>query len=302
MSAERAAEERAARRAARERGEHYEPPPCEPEPDSEPEEFQAARAAHRRRRAPADEPRRPRAADRKAGAAPVLPPQLAQAAPLVPAARRLARSRSSARRSTCIDATFQPLQDEHEQAGASRAEAARTPAASGSCLRARRHRRRVLSSSTATLTRAAASCAADDVAPRHDQRRRDQRAIQGRRVGVVKTFDMTIPEGPVAPRVRATIDRSGIEGCYLRASARRPRSGGSVGWARRAAPHRPRAALSGHVRPAAGATTRHLVDRRLDASADDFAAEPDEGPVGALRRGDHRLADRARDAVTGSAR
>ena len=105
-----------------------------------------------------------------------------------------------------------------------------------------------------------------------------------------------------AARRRRRSTRAAIEGSYLKAADRARR------WPARArlgAPKGPRT-LEGFLFPAtydlkAGATADDLVDKQLDAFRDNFGAidldgrqaqEPD-----ALRRADHRLADRARDAV-----
>jgi len=97
--------------------------------------------------------------------------------------------------------------------------------------------------------------------------------IQGPKVRVVKTFSVSIPEGQSRRESARAIDKSGIEGSYLRAS------GGKAALARArrlGAPRRTRT-MEGYLFPATyelevGATARDLVDRQLDAFRENFGS------------------------------
>ena len=95
--------------------------------------------------------------------------------------------------------------------------------------------------------------------------------MQGPKVRVVKTFDVTIPEGLSRREAAPALRESGIEGSYLKASNtdavfRRVRKLGAPRGIR---------TIDGFLFPAtyelkAGATATTLVDKQLDAFADNF--------------------------------
>ena len=128
--------------------------------------------------------------------------------------------------------------------------------------------------------------------------------MQGPKVRVVKTFDVDDPRGPVAPRGRRRRPRERDRGLLPEGVGRRP---GDPARARKLGGcRRSRDTLEGFLFPAtydlkAGATADDLVDRQLDAFRDNFGSinlkAAKRKNLSPLRRGDHRLDDRARDAV-----
>ena len=275
----RAAEERAARRAARERGEHYEPPPRdpEPEPDPEPDEFQPLRPA--RRTAVAERPPMSRAARAqrigKPGR-PVLPPSSPKPRRWF---RRLVAVAALAFIGAAlyiINATFQPFQDEREQA---RGVAVQIPAgADAGSIGELLEGKGVVADArffelNATLTLRRGKLRTGNYVLRRDMTNGAaiDALIQGPKVRVVKTFDVTVPEGLSRREAAPTIDRSGVEGSYLKASG----SQAALRRVRRLGAPRGNDTAEGFLFPAtyelrAGATARDLVDRQLDAFRDNF--------------------------------
>jgi UPF0755 protein len=274
----RAAEERAARRAARARGEKYEPPPPPPpEPAFDPElEFRPLPTT--RRTAVAERPPVSRAARaQRIGrpGRPTLPPSS-------PKPRRWFRRLVAlvallfiGAALYVINATFQPFQDEHEQEGGV---AVQIPngADAGSIGRLL-ERKGVIEDArffelNATLTlRRGKLQTGDYVLRRHMTNGAAIDAlIQGPKVRVVKTFKVTIPEGRSRRETAPLVQKSGVEGSYLKASGSRA----AIARVRRmGAPKGAR--TEGFLFPAtydlkAGATARDLVDKQLDAFRDNF--------------------------------
>jgi uncharacterized YceG family protein len=94
--------------------------------------------------------------------------------------------------------------------------------------------------------------------------------MQGPKVRVVKTFDVTIPEGRSRRETAPLADRSGIEGSYLKASGSKL----AVAQARKLGAPKG-AKTEGFLFPATyelkvGATARDLVDKQLSAFRDNF--------------------------------
>jgi peptidoglycan lytic transglycosylase G len=220
----RAAEERAARRAARERGEHYEPPP-EPEHEPAPESaFQPLPSA--RRAAVAERPPVSRAARAQRIGKPGRP----ALPPASPKPRRWFRRLLAlialfliGGALYVINETFQPLRDEHEQEGGV---AVQIPTGSdaGSIGRLL-ERKGVIEDArffelNATLTLRRGKLRTGNYVLRRDMTNGAvlDALLQGPKVRVVKTFSLTIPEGRSRREAAPAIDRSGIEGSYLRAS------------------------------------------------------------------------------------
>jgi UPF0755 protein len=271
----RAAEERAARRAARRRGEQYvPPPPRDPDPQPEPDELQPLRSP--RRTAVAERPPVSRAARAqrigKPGR-PVLPPSSPKPRRWF---RRLVAVAALAFIGTAlyvINATFQPFQDEREQEGGVPVQipAGADAGSIGELLESKdvvadarffelnatlTLRRGKLRTGNYVLRRNMTNGAAIDA------------LVQGPKVRVVKTFDVTVPEGLSRREAARSLRQSGIEGSYLKASASRR----AFARARRLGLPRDRDTLEGFLFPAtyelrAGATARDLVDRQLDAFA-----------------------------------
>ena len=95
--------------------------------------------------------------------------------------------------------------------------------------------------------------------------------LQGPKVRVVKTFNVTIPEGLSRREAAPAVDESGIEGSYLKASG----SDKALARARRLGAPKGRRTIEGFLFPAtyelrAGATAGNLVDKQLDAFRDNF--------------------------------
>jgi UPF0755 protein len=96
--------------------------------------------------------------------------------------------------------------------------------------------------------------------------------MQGPKAKVVKTFTVTIPEGRSRREAAPLVRQSGVEGDYLKATARpqfRSR-------ARKLGLPKDTKTLEGFLFPAtysmtAGATANNLVDKQLDAFKDNFA-------------------------------
>ena len=95
--------------------------------------------------------------------------------------------------------------------------------------------------------------------------------LQGPKVRVVKTFSVTIPEGLSRREAAPAVDKSGIEGSYLKASG----SDAALARARRLGAPKGKRTIEGFLFPAtyelkAGATAGDLVDKQLDAFRDNF--------------------------------
>ena len=97
--------------------------------------------------------------------------------------------------------------------------------------------------------------------------------MQGPKVRVVKTFNVSVPEGLSRREAADVLAESGIEGSYLKAS----RSRDAILRARRLGLPSSRTTPEGFLFPAtyelkAGASARDLVDRQLDAFRDNFGS------------------------------
>jgi uncharacterized YceG family protein len=96
--------------------------------------------------------------------------------------------------------------------------------------------------------------------------------LQGPKVRVVKTFEVTVPEGLSRREAAPAVDRSGIEGSYLKASGSKE----ALARARKLGAPKGTKTLEGFLFPAtyelkAGASASDLVDTQLDAFRDNFA-------------------------------
>jgi uncharacterized YceG family protein len=277
----RAAEERAARRAARERGEEYDAPVREepqPEPDPEPA-FEPLPST--RRPPPAERQPLSRAAKaQRIGrpGRPVLPPQS-------PKPRRWFRRLVAVIALAfigfalyLINATFQPLQDENEQAGAVPVKIPEGADARsiGELLEEKgviedarffeinatvTLRRGKLRTGNYVLRRNMTNGAAIDA------------LMQGPKVRVVKTFRVTVPEGLSRREAVAVVEESGIDGSYLKATG----ADAAVRRAQKLGDSRRIRSTEGFLFPAtyelkAGATADDLVDRQLDAFRENFGS------------------------------
>jgi uncharacterized YceG family protein len=276
----RAAEERAARRAARERGEEYEPPQPDAGPEPSPEPEPAFEPLPSTRRPPPAErqpvSRAARAQRIGRPGRPMLPPQSPKPRRWF---RRLAALVALAFIGAAlyfINATFQPLQDENEQAGAVpvKIPEGADAGAIGELLESKgvvedarffeinatlTLRRGKLRTGNYVLRRNMTNGAAIDA------------LMQGPKVRVVKTFRVTIPEGLSRREAVPVVEESGIEGSYLKASGADP----AIRRAQKLAGNRRIRSLEGFLFPAtyelkAGATADDLVDRQLDAFRDNF--------------------------------
>jgi len=269
----RAAEERAAKRDARKRGEHYEP---RFEPEAEPE---LQPLPPHRRAAVAERPPMSRAAQAqrigKPGR-PALPPSS-------PKPRRWFRRLVAllgllfiGAALYVINATFQPLRDEREQEGGV---AVQIPAgADAGSIGELLERKGVIDDArffelNATLTLRRGKLRTGDYLLRRNMTNGAaiDALMQGPKVRVVRTFDVTIPEGLSRREAAPQIDRSGIEGSYLKASG----SKRTLARARRLGGPKGTRTAEGFLFPATyelkvGATARDLVGKQLDAFRDNF--------------------------------
>ncbi len=274
---QRAAEERAARRAAHARGEEYEPPPP-PAPDTR-DEFEPLPAA--RRTVVAE--RQP--VSRAARAQRIGRPGRPSLPPTSPKPRRWFRRFLALIALLAIGAalylineTFQPFQSENEEAGAVpvRIPAGANAGSIGELLESKgviddarffelnatlTLRRNKLLTGNYVLRRNMTNGSAIDA------------LLQGPKVRVVKTFDVTIPEGQSIREAAPAIGESGIDGSYVKATRSRQARARARGLG---APRGTRM-IEGFLFPAtyelrAGANAGTLVDKQLDAFRDNFGS------------------------------
>ncbi len=277
----RAAEERAARREARRRGEVYEPPPGpEPEPSTDPAEEPELRPLRNNR--PAAVAERP-PISRAARAQRIGKPGRPLLPPSSPKPRRWFRRLVAliallfiGAALYVINSTFQPFQDEREQEGgvAVRIPPGADAGSIGKLLESKgviedarffelnatlTLRRGKLITGNYVLRRKMTNGAAIDA------------LLQGPKVRIVKTFSVTIPEGLSRREAAPDVDESGIEGSYLKASG----SKHALARARKLGAPKRAKTLEGFLFPATydlkvGATAGDLVDKQLDAFRDNF--------------------------------
>jgi uncharacterized YceG family protein len=277
----RAAEERAARRAARERGEEYQPELDDPYEEPEPPEPEFEPLRSPRRAAPIDRPPMSRAARaQRIGrpGRPALPPGSPKSGRWFRRFLALLALAAIGAALYVINETFQPLQDENEQAGGV---AVQIPAGTDAgSIGALLERRGVIEDArffelNATLTLRRGKLRSGNYVLRRNMTNGAaiEALMQGPKVRVVKTFDVSIPEGQSRRESARAIDRSGIEGSYLRASG----SKRTLRRIRRLGAPRGTRTAEGFLFPATynlvvGATARNLVDRQLDAFRRNFRA------------------------------
>ena len=268
----RAAEEREAQRAARGRGQ-------EREPDSDPERELAPLPAPRRV-ALAERPPISRAARaQRIGrpGRPVLPPSS-------PKPRRWFRRLIAllalffiGAALYVINATFQPFQDEHKNAAGV---AVRIPpgADAGSIGRLLESKGVIADARffelNATLTLRRGKLRTGNYVLRREMTNGAaiEALMQGPKVRVVETFNVTIPEGLSRREAAPAVDKSGIRGSYLKAT----RSKRALARARRLGAPKSARSLEGFLFPATyelnvGARAAALVDKQLDAFRDTLA-------------------------------
>jgi uncharacterized YceG family protein len=268
----RAAQERAARRAAR-RGK---PPP--PAPDPEPE-FAPLRSTRRT----AVVERQP--VSRAAKAQRIGRPGRPALPPSSPKPRRWFR-RFLALLALLfiggalyvINETFQPFQSENEQEGAVpvRIPAGADSGSIGELLESKgviEDARFFELNATLTLRRTKLRTG-NYILRRHMTNGAAIEALmQGPKVRVVKTFDVTVPEGLSIREAAPAVAESGIEGSYVKATD----SPGAHVRARRLGAPRGTRTIEGFMFPAtyelnAGADADTLVDKQLDAFRDNFGS------------------------------
>jgi UPF0755 protein len=277
----RAAEERAARRAARARGETYEPLPQaegpDPRPDAPERDFEPLPTT--RRTAVAE--RQP--VSRAARAQRIGRPGRPTLPPTSPKPRRWFRRLLAliallviGAALYVINATFQPFQSENAQEGAVPVKIPEG-ADAGSIGRLLESKGVVEDARffelNATLTlRRGKLITGNYVLRRHMTNGAAIEALmQGPKVRVVKTFKVTIPEGQSRRESAPAIQESGIDGSYLKASGSRQ----ALARARKLGAPKGTRTLEGFLFPAtydlkAGATADDLVDKQLDAFRDNF--------------------------------
>jgi UPF0755 protein len=274
----RAAQERAARRAARERGEHYEPPREPPPPPSESEsEFQPLPTT--RRAAVAERP----PVNRAARAQRIGKPGRPALPPSSPKPRRWFRRLIAllallfiGAALYAINATFQPLRDEREQEGGVAVRI--PPGADAGSIGALLERKGVIEDArffelNATLTLRRGKLRTGNYVLRRNMTNGAaiDALLQGPKVRVVKTFEVTIPEGLSRREAAPAVDDSGVEGSYLKASGSKK----VLARGRRLGVPKGKKTVEGLLFPAtyqlkAGSTAGKLVDKQLDAFRDNF--------------------------------
>jgi UPF0755 protein len=280
-----AAEERAARRAARASGDEPVPPP-EPAPIEsdvddhyeDPAELEPLRSP--RRTAVADRPPVSRAARaQRIGrpGRPTLPPSSPKPRRWFRRVIALIALLFIGAALYVINETFQPFQDEHEQEGGV---AVQIPAgADAGSIGRLLERKGVIKDArffelNATLTLRRGKLITGSYMLRRNMTNGAaiEALMQGPKVRVVKTFQVTIPEGRSRREAAPAIDKSGVEGSYLKASG----SPGAVAQARKLGAPKG-AKTEGFLFPAtyelrAGASARALVDKQLAAFKSKFAS------------------------------
>jgi UPF0755 protein len=276
----RAAEERAARRAARARGETYEPPaPDEPAPAEPPAEAAFEPLPTNRRTAVAE--RHP--VSRAARAQRIGRPGRPTLPPTSPKPRRWFRRLLALIALAVIgaalyfiNATFQPLKSENEQEGAVPVKI--PDGADAGSIGELLERKGVIDDArffevNATLTLRRGKLITGNYVLRRNMTNGAaiEALMQGPKVRVVKTFQVTIPEGQAIREAAPAIQESGIDGSYLKAT----RSSQVLARARRLGAPRGARTPEGFLFPAtydlkAGATAGDLVDKQLDAFRDNF--------------------------------
>jgi UPF0755 protein len=272
----RAAEERAARREARARGEEYVPPEQEPanEPDDQFEPLPATRRTAVAERHPVSRAARAQRIGRPGR--PSLPPSSPKPRRWFRRFLALVALLFIGAALYVINATFQPLQSENEEAGAV---PVRIPDGSNAgSIGELLERRGVVEDArffelNATLTLRRNKLQTGNYVLRRNMTNGAviDALIQGPDVRVVKTFKVTVPEGLSIREAAPAIAESGVEGSYAKAvdsrrARNRARRLGAPGGAR---------TIEGFLFPAtydlrAGATADTLVDKQLDAFRDNF--------------------------------
>jgi len=282
----RAAEERAARRAARERAQASDPLTAQPGAAQDAEEshppppepgFQPLPA--QRRAAVAERPPVSRAARaQRIGrpGRPALPPSSPRPRRWFRRVVALLALLFIGAALYVINATFQPLRDEHEQEGGV---AVQIPAgADAGSIGKLLERRGVVEDArffelNATLTLRRGKLRTGNYVLRRKMTNGAaiDALVQGPKVRVVRTFEVTIPEGLSRREAAPAVGKSGVEGSYLRASGSKEALAG----ARRLGAPKAAKTPEGFLFPAtyelkAGSGARVLVDKQLDAFRDNF--------------------------------
>jgi uncharacterized YceG family protein len=175
-----------------------------------------------------------------------------------------------------INATFQPLRDEREQEGGV---AVQIPAgADAGSIGELLERKGVIDDArffelNATLTLRRGKLRTGNYVLRRDMTNGAaiDALMQGPKVRVVRTFDVTIPEGLSRREAANAVGKSGIEGSYLKASG----SKRTLARARRLGAPKGSRTAEGFLFPAtyelkAGSNAGDLVDKQLDAFRDNF--------------------------------
>jgi UPF0755 protein len=278
----RAAEERAARRAARARGDEYRPP-AQPEPEPEPQPREADENVE-----PLPTARRTAVAERQpvsraARAQRIGRPGRPTLPPTSPRPRRWFRRFLAVIALAVIgaalyviNATFQPLRSENEEAAAV---PVRIPeGANAGTIGKLLESKGVIDDArffelNATLTLRRNKLLTGNYVLRRDMTNGAaiDALIQGPKVRVVETFKVTIPEGLSIREAAPVIAESGVDGSYARAT----RSARALERVRRLGAPKGARTTEGFLFPAtydlrAGATVGTLVSKQLDAFRDNF--------------------------------
>jgi UPF0755 protein len=175
-----------------------------------------------------------------------------------------------------INETFQPLRDEREQEGGVAVQI--PPGADAGSIGRLLERKGVIDDArffelNATLTLRRGKLRTGNYVLRRNMTNGAaiDALLQGPKVRVVKTFSVTIPEGLSRREAAPVVDKSGIEGSYLKATG----SKAALARARKLGAPKGAKTLEGFLFPAtyelkAGATADDLVDKQLDAFRQNF--------------------------------
>ena len=278
----RAAQERAARREARKRGEVYEPPAPPPTPGGRGRASEAFEPLPTNRRTAVVD-RQP--VSRAARAQRIGRPGRPTLPPSSPKPRRWFRRFLALVALLFIGAalyvineTFQPFQSENEEAGAVpvRIPAGADAGSIGDLLQSKgvvKDARFFELNATLTLRRSKLRTGNYVLRRNMTNGAAIDALMQGPKVRVVKTFKVTVPEGPSIRETAPVIGESGVEGSYAKAAD----SQTTLSRVRRLGAPRGTRTAEGFLFPAtydlkAGATATTLVDKQLDAFRDNFGS------------------------------
>jgi UPF0755 protein len=272
----RAAEERAARRAARKRGETYVPPPPVEDRESDFEPLPTTRRTAVVDRQPVSRAARAQRIGRPGR--PSLPPSSPKPRRWFRRFMALVALLFIGAALYVINETFQPFQSENEEAGAVpvRIPSGANAGSIGDLLQSKgvvKDARFFELNATLTLRRSKLRTGNYVLRRNMTNGAAIDALMQGPKVRVVKTFKVTVPEGPSIRETAPVVGESGVEGSYAKAAD----SQTVLSRVRRLGAPRGTRTPEGFLFPAtydlkAGASAATLVDKQLDAFRDNFGS------------------------------